>query len=325
MIHRMKTIHLQSQIPEALVNHRLDQALAKLFPEYSRSVLQSWVKNGHVKVDGETWRRPRNKVSLHQHIEITAEVQENEIWQGQALPLAIIYEDDSLIIINKPAGLVVHPGAGVPDSTLVNALIHHAPELKHLPRAGLIHRLDKDTTGLLVIAKTLIAHNALIKTLQAREIHREYEAIVNGIVISGGKIDAPIGRHPVHRTRMSVVNQGRSAITHYRVLERFRAHSHLLIKLETGRTHQIRVHLAHINYPIVGDPTYHKRRQAIPANLTSELRAALTQFKRQALHARRLQFIHPITQEKMSFEAPLPSDMQQLLALLREDANAIES
>lgn len=315
----MKTIHLKTRIPAELTNLRLDQALAKLFPDYSRAVLQNWIKSGFVLLNGQVATRPRHKIELNQEIEITATIKEAGEWQGQDIPISIIFEDESILVINKPAGLVVHPGAGVPDKTLINALLHHTPELKHLPRAGLIHRLDKNTSGLLIIAKTLPAHHALSKALQAREIHREYEAIVCGVMISGGEIDAAIGRHPQHRTRMSVVaHGGRQARTHYRVLERFRAHTRLRVQLETGRTHQIRVHLAHINYPIVGDSTYNKRK-SIPAHISTPLKNALLQFKRQALHARYLSFNHPKTGEPVKFEAPLPEDMLQLIQLLRED------
>lgn len=317
----MKTINLQATIPNHLDQRRLDQALAKLFPEYSRSVMQDWIRVGQVAINGKIWLRPKDKIIAGQLIEIKAEIQDQITWRAQHIPLNIIFEDDSLLIINKPPGLVVHPGAGNPDNTLVNALLHHVPELSHLPRAGLIHRLDKDTSGLLVVAKSLPAHNILSKALELREIHREYDAIVNGVMIAGGKIQAPIGRHPVYRTRMGVVqNGGRHAITHYRVLERYRAYSRLKVQLETGRTHQIRVHFAHIHYPIVGDPIYNKRG-TISAKLSAPLKHALLQLKRQALHARRLAFHHPKTGEAMNWEAPLPEDMQHLIQLLREDAH----
>ncbi len=316
----MNKIHLKNTISEELDGQRLDQALAKLFPQYSRSQHQTWIRSGHVTVDGKPWQRPRDKVQVNQCIEVQAELQAKERWEAQAIPLDIIYEDDALLIINKPAGLIVHPGAGAPDQTLVNALLHYAPELDTLPRAGIIHRIDKDTSGLLVVARNLKAHNHLTKALQARQISRKYEAIVNGVMISGGRIEAPIGRHPIHRTRMGVIPSGRKAITHYRVIERYRAHTRIRVQLETGRTHQIRVHLTHIHYPIVGDPTYGKRH-AIPTKLSERLKQALAQFKRQALHAIQLELTHPETGESMRWKAPLPEDMANLIARLQEDAH----
>lgn len=314
----MKTIHLQKIIPEEASNKRLDQALALMFPEYSRALLQTWIRQGYVMLEGKPCLIPKEKIQEGQQVEINAPLQEKSEWQAQPISLDIIYEDEAIIVINKPAGLVVHPGAGQPDNTLVNALLHHAPELSHLPRAGLIHRLDKDTTGLLIIARTLEAHTKLVKALQSREIHREYEAIVQGTMVAGGKIETDIGRHPVHRTRMSVVQTGKLAVTHYRLLERFRLHSHFQIRLETGRTHQIRVHLSHIRHPIVGDPVY-GRRYTVSKKLSPALQKALHEFKRQALHAKRLSLSHPITGEEIVFEAPLPEDMKHLLDKLRED------
>jgi 23S rRNA pseudouridine1911/1915/1917 synthase len=291
---------LKTIIPENLDNKRLDQALAKLFPEYSRTRLQAWIKAGQVTVDGKVLK-PRDKVHTGQNIIVTPIIEPQEHWEAQPIVLDIIYEDDDIIIINKPAGLVVHPGAGTRDKTMLNALLHHAPELTKLPRAGIIHRLDKDTSGLLVVARNLKSHTKLVADLQQRNIKREYEAIVVGVMTAGGTIDAPIGRHPKDRKRMAVVVFGKPAITHYRVIKRFKAHTHIKVMLETGRTHQIRVHMAHIHYPIVGDPVYGGNK------------ARYKNFKRQALHAKCLGLIHPRTGKQMEWHAPLPNDMQWLL------------
>ena len=237
------------------------------------------------------------------------------------MPLEILYEDSALIVLNKPPGLVVHPGAGNREGTLVNALLHHAPELANVPRAGVVHRLDKDTSGLLVVARTLAAHTHLVAQLQARTVKREYFAIVAGVMTAGGTIEAPVGRHPSERTRMAVVVGGREAVTHYRVLERFRGHTYVRVNLETGRTHQIRVHMAHLHYPLVGDPTYGGRLR-LPADSSSTLREALRHFKRQALHAGVLGLIHPESGAALQWDAPLPADMQQLLEALRSDAES---
>ncbi|MGH8377437.1 MAG: 23S rRNA pseudouridine(1911/1915/1917) synthase RluD [Gammaproteobacteria bacterium] len=304
-------------IPAELAGHRLDQALARLFPEYSRSRLTQWVKNGHVLLD-ERASRPRDSVTTGQRVRMTVVEEPVTTLKPEALPLDVVYEDAALIIVNKPAGLVVHPGAGNPAGTLQNALLYYAPELVHVPRCGLVHRLDKDTSGLLVVARTLESHTRLVAALQAREFEREYEAITVGVMIGGGTVDAPIARHGVDRVRMSVREGGRTAVTHYRVIKRFRAHTHVSVKLDTGRTHQIRVHLAHIHHPLVGDPVY-GRRLLIPADATVTLTDALRGFKRQGLHARRLGLMHPVSGELMRWEAPLPSDMQQLLHALDSD------
>lgn len=319
----MKTTQLISTIPPELDEHRLDQALSKLFPQFSRSQLQSWIKAGQVTVDEKIKLRPRDKVSTDQQIELNADPSvlknKKESWEAQYIPLNIIYEDEALLLINKQAGLVVHPGAGTPDQTLVNALVHYAPELENVPRAGVIHRLDKGTTGLLVVARTLEAHHKLVKALQKREISRQYQAIVNRVMISGGTIEAPIGRHPTQRTKMAVTQAGREAITHYRIIERYRAHTRIQVKLETGRTHQIRVHLSHIHYPIIGDATYGKNVKP-PALLSESLKKTLLHFKRPALHAYKLGLIHPITHQSMEWEAPLPDDMKELIRELQGDA-----
>lgn len=310
-------IQLQGTIPTELAGARLDQALAKLFPQYSRSQLQTWIRTGAVTTDDQVQTQPRQKVVADQKIKINATLTVTAHWEAQPIALDVIYEDEALLVINKPAGLVVHPGAGVPNSTLANALLHYAPELATVPRSGIIHRLDKDTSGLLVIARNLESHHALTQQMKQRAITREYQAIVNGVMVAGGHVDAPMGRHPIQRTKMAVVATGRTAVSHYRVIERFRAHTHIHVKLETGRTHQIRVHMAHIHYPLVGDPIYGKK--GMPAQLTAPVREALQAFKRQALHAAALSLIHPFSGQATSWHAPLPQDMSDLLALLRGD------
>ena len=298
---------------------RLDQALAELFPDFSRSRLQSWIKSGSVRIDGATCLKQREKLRGGERIEIDAELEEEVAFQPQAIPLAILYEDDSILIINKPVGMVVHPAAGNPDGTLQNALLHHDPQLVNLPRAGIVHRLDKDTSGVLMVARTLEAHKSLVDQLQARSIKREYLALAQGLITAGGKIDEPIGRHPAQRTRMAVVRSGKPAITHYRVLERFRAHSWLRVNLETGRTHQIRVHMAHIHHPLVGDPVYGGRLR-IPAGASALFTEQLRAFRRQALHAHRLGLIHPASGEAMEWSSEPPEDLSNLLNSAREDA-----
>lgn len=309
--------HLTARVGNDLAGKRLDQALAELFPDYSRSRLQQWVKAGLVTLDGVACR-PRDKVLGGEWVSLEAHLEEQVECRPQPIALDVVYEDENLILINKPAGLVVHPAAGNPDGTLQNALLHHDPELIRLPRAGIVHRLDKDTTGLLVIARSAAAHKSLVEQLQAREFEREYRAVATGVMTAGGSVDEPIGRHPTHRTKMAVHYAGKEAVTHYRVLERFRAHTYLKIKLETGRTHQIRVHMAHLRYPLVGDPVYAGRLRQ-PAGASEQLRETLRRFHRQALHARKLGLVHPATGEWMEWEVPLPDDMQELLQVLRED------
>lgn len=308
------TVTLNAIIPPELDAKRLDQALSILVPQYSRSRLQTWIKQGCIKVNDKILRA-KDKVATGQNISIEATIEAIDQWEPQPIELNVVYEDPDIIVINKPVGLVIHPGAGQKDQTLLNALLHRYPELKNLPRAGIIHRLDKDTSGLLVVARTLEAHTKLVAALQQRQVKREYVTIVNGVMTAGGKIEAPIGRHKTKRTLMAVVENGKPAITHYRVLQRFTAHTLVRLILETGRTHQIRVHLAHINYPIVGDPTYGGRTK-IPANVSEPLRQALKNFKRQALHAQKLGLTHPRTGKTLEWEAPLPQDMQELLQLL---------
>lgn len=262
--------------------------------------------------------KAKTRVLGGETVTVEATIKPQPEWQAQAIALPIVYEDDALIVINKPAGLVVHPGAGNTNSTMLNALLHHAPSLKDLPRAGILHRLDKETSGLLVIAKTPAALKSLSHQLKKRTIEREYQTVVYGSMISGGTVDAPIDRHPLQRKRMAVVDTGKTAITHYRVMERFRAHTRLKVNLETGRTHQIRVHMAHIRHPIVGDPVYGGRVQ-LTKNMSEEMIAIMRQFKRQALHAFALGFIHPISGESVRFEADIPDDMKKLIKSLRED------
>lgn len=307
----------ESLIPAELTGQRLDQALAQLFPEYSRSRLTQWIRDGQVTLDQRV-PRPRDIVTSGQHVRIVVVAEPVTGIKAQALPLDILYEDAALIIVNKPAGLVVHPGAGNPAGTLQNALLYHAPELVKVPRCGLVHRLDKDTSGLLAVARNIESHTRLVAALAARKFEREYEAIAIGVMTGGGKIDAPIARHGVDRKRMSVREGGRVAVTHYRVLARYRAYTHLGVKLETGRTHQIRVHLAHIHHPLLGDPVY-GRRFAIPRDADAVFVEVLRGFKRQALHARRLGLAHPVNGEFMHWEAPLPDDMQGLLQALETD------
>jgi 23S rRNA pseudouridine1911/1915/1917 synthase len=307
-------------VPPELAGQRLDRVLAGLLPEYSRSRLQQWIEEGRVTLE-ERASRPREKVAAGQRIRVQLEPPRIVETVAQDLPLGVVYEDDALLVINKPPGLVVHPGAGNPDGTLLNALLHHAPELAQVPRAGIVHRIDKDTSGLLVVARTLAAHAALVRALAARAITREYEAVVCGVLTAGGTVDQPIGRDERDRTRMRVKTAARAAVTHYRVLERFRAHTHLLLRLETGRTHQIRVHMQYLRHPLVGDPVY-GRRLGMPAGASAALREALQAFRRQALHARRLALAHPLSGAAMEWQAPLPADMAQLLAALRADAAA---
>lgn len=318
-----KTHYLKSQIPEQMAGRRLDQALAELFPDYSRARLQQWVKEGQVSVDAAQWRS-RDKVQGGERVEINAVAEEQTRWEAQPISLDVVYEDSALLVIHKPAGLVVHPGAGNSEGTLLNALLHYAPELANVPRAGIVHRLDKDTSGLLVIARSLPAQKHLVEQLQARTIEREYDALVVGVMTAGGRVDLAVGRHPVERTRMAVTTaeRGKPAVTHYRVAQRFRAHTHVKVRLETGRTHQIRVHMAHLHFPVVGDPVYGGRLRNPPA-ASEQLLEALRSFKRQALHASSLGLEHPDSGEMLRWSAPLPADMENLLTLLKADVQSV--
>ena len=317
----MTHIVLSAIVPETAANQRLDLVAAQLFPDYSRARLQTWIKEGQLKVNACA-ARPRDIVYGGDALSIDVHLQAEQEWQAQAMPIDIVFEDEHLIILNKATDVVVHPAAGHRDGTLLNGLLNHCPALKEVPRAGIVHRLDKDTTGLLMVAKTLESHAQLVEQLRLREIKREYEAVAQGVLTGGGKVDAPLGRHPVNRKRRAVVEDGQEAVPHDRVLNRFRSHTHIHVQLETGRTHQIRAHLAHINIPLVGDPLYSGRLQ-LPAGCSSRLADCLRGFKRQALHARRLTLQHPVTGETMTWEASLPQDFQNLLAVLDADVRAI--
>jgi 23S rRNA pseudouridine1911/1915/1917 synthase len=301
-------------IPPEQAGQRLDQALAALLPDYSRSRLKSWIESGEIRVDG-VQRRPRDKVSGGESVSLEATLPEETRAAAQPMPLVIVHEDKHLVVVDKPAGLVVHPGAGNPDQTLQNALLAWDPALAALPRAGIVHRLDKDTSGLLVVARTLPAHTALVRMLGEREVHREYEAICRGVMTAGGTVDAPIARHPTDRVRMAVREGGRESVTHYRVIRRFAGYTHVRVQLETGRTHQIRVHLAHAGYPIVGDRVY-GGRLTLPKGASEALRQTLREFPRQALHAARLAFDHPVTGRPIECTSALPADMRALLDAL---------
>jgi 23S rRNA pseudouridine1911/1915/1917 synthase len=311
---------LTAMVTDALSGKRFDQALAELFPQFSRSRLSSWIKDGKALINGLE-ARPRDSVSIGDELRIEAEMREEVRDAPEDIPIEILYQDKDVIVINKAAGLVVHPGAGNATGTLVNALLHFDPKLREVPRAGIVHRLDKDTSGALVVARNVEAHAALVAQLSEREVNRRYLALVVGEIIAGGRIDKPIDRSPHDRLKMAVREGGREAVTHYRVAERFRAHTLLTCQLETGRTHQIRVHLASIRHAIVGDPLYGTGLK-IPKAATPELDAVLRGFRRQALHAQYLEFEHPRTGKLISNEAPVPADMLSLLEVLRADSKA---
>jgi 23S rRNA pseudouridine1911/1915/1917 synthase len=309
---------LSARIPSASAGRRLDQALAELFPDYSRSRITSWIKSGDVLVDGAP-AIPRQIVRGDEEITLRAQPTQEVPLAPESIDLDIRYEDADLLVINKPAGLVVHPGAGQAAGTLQNALLHFDSKLTEIPRAGIVHRLDKDTSGVMVVARTLRAHNSLVEQLQAREVHRQYLAVVYGPLIAGGSVDAPIGRHSRDRLRQAVVDgpTGKPSVTHYRVRERFRAHTSIECRLETGRTHQIRVHMAHVRHPLIGDSVYGGLK--LPKGGSAELVETLRAFRRQALHAEKLEFLHPVTRETVSVSAEAPSDLQHLLRVLRDD------
>lgn len=313
-----QAINLTAKVAVEQCDQRLDQAIAELFSDYSRSRLKEWILAGYVKVDGEVVNKARVKVLGEELIEINAFIEVEERHKPQDIPLSIVFEDEHILVINKPAGLVVHPGAGQPDGTVLNALLHHCPEIDNVPRAGIVHRLDKDTTGLMVVAKTIPAQTKLVKMIQKRDITREYEAIAIGKMTAGGKIEAPIARHATRRTHMAVDPDGKEAITRYRIAEKFRAHTRLRLRLETGRTHQIRVHMSFMRHALLGDPVYGGRPKPIKGS-SPELLDAMQGFKRQALHAIKLQLTHPITGEDMRWQAPIPEDMARMAELLRQD------
>jgi 23S rRNA pseudouridine1911/1915/1917 synthase len=318
---RMTEAPQQLTIPDSLAGQRLDQALAAMFPEYSRSRLKSWILQGFVTVD-ERAMRPKDAVEGGELVRLSPQEETGVTSGPEPLNLNIVFEDEALLAVDKPAGLVVHPGAGNVRGTLMNGLLHHVPDAAALPRAGIVHRLDKDTSGLMLVGKTLRAHTALVRALEERKIARHYVAVCNGVLTGGGKIDAPIARHPVDRLKMSVQEKGRPAITHFRVLERFAAHTYISVQLETGRTHQIRVHFAHRRKPLLGDPVY-GGRLAMPAGATEALQVALRNFKRQALHAAKLEFRHPDSNEDFSLKAEPPDDFRALLEVLRADAERL--
>jgi 23S rRNA pseudouridine1911/1915/1917 synthase len=305
------------EFPPELAGRRLDQALATLLPQYSRTRIQRWIEDGAVRVNGLA-PRARDVVVGGEAATVEARQADETTVAAEDLPLAVVHQDAAIIVIDKPAGVVVHPGAGNREHTLQNALLAHDPKLRRVPRAGLVHRIDKDTSGLLVVARTLEAQTALVAALAAHEVERESQALCTGAMTGGGTVDEPIGRHRTQRIKMAVRSDGRAAVTHYRIEKRFRAHTLARVRLETGRTHQIRVHLAHVGYPIVGDPVYGGRRR-IPAGASPQLLAALAAFRRQALHAARLSFVHPKSGKPVSFAAPLPEDFSQLLGALERD------
>jgi len=311
-----------AEVPYEEGNKRLDQVAARLFPDYSRSRLQEWIKGGQLLVNGEVMRG-RDKLVGGETLSLTAELEAEGDWQAEDIPLDIVYEDDDILVLNKQADLVVHPAAGNYTGTLLNGLLFHCPELVNIPRAGIVHRLDKDTTGLMVVAKTLQAQTHLVAQLQDRSMGREYEAVVQGYMVSGGTVDEPIGRHGTQRTKMAVNPMGKEAVTHYRILHKFPSHTYVRCKLETGRTHQIRVHMAYIGHPLVGDATYAARTR-LKKGVGPELREMLAKFPRQALHARVLRVIHPRTEEVMEWEVELPDDFVELLNCLADDQEAQE-
>ncbi len=311
-------VQLTATVSESQLGQRLDQTLAELFPDYSRSRIKEWILDRRVTVNGVMVDTPKEKVLGGELVAIDAEIEEAQRWEPQDLPLDIVYEDEDIIVINKPRDFVVHPGAGNPDGTVLNALLHHYPAIMDVPRAGIVHRLDKDTTGLMVVAKTVPAQTHLVDSLQRREITREYEAVAIGNMTAGGTVEQPISRHSTKRTHMAVHPMGKPAVTHYRIMEHFRAHTRLRLRLETGRTHQIRVHMSHISHPLVGDPLYGGRPRP-PKGASEAFITTLRGFDRQALHATMLRLYHPISGIEMEFHAALPQDMVDLIAALKAD------
>lgn len=314
-------INKAAEVPFDCCGRRLDQVASELFSEFSRSRLQQWIKQGLLTVNGTQWQ-PKRKVLGGEQLSICASIVPEGEWVAEDIPLNIVFEDEDILVLDKSANFVVHPAAGNYTGTVLNALLHHCPSLSLIPRAGIVHRLDKDTTGLMVVAKTLEAHTNLVAQLQARSVHRVYQAVVNGLVTGGGVVDQPVGRHPRQRIKMAVVSDGKEARTHYSVLERFQGHSHLQLKLETGRTHQIRVHMAHLSYPLVGDSLYAGRFK-IHKGASPEFIDYLRNFGRQALHAAELALVHPATGEDISWTSALPQDFQALLAQLSNEQSNI--
>lgn len=314
----MAQITLSAEIQPAQMGQRLDQTLAELFPDYSRSRLKTWIEDNLVQLNGVVQNIPRSKVYGGEQVSIIVDVEDENRFEPENIPLNIVYEDDDILVINKPKNLVVHPGAGNPKGTVLNALLYHYPPIAEVPRAGIVHRLDKDTTGLMVVAKTIPAQTQLVRALQKRRVTREYEAIAFGIMTQGGTVDEPMARHSTKRTQMAVHPMGKPAVTHYRIMERFRNYTRLRLRLETGRTHQIRVHMAHIAHPLLGDQTYGGRPRP-PKNASEEFMQVLRHFQRQALHAIMLRLEHPITGELMEWHAPLPDDFVELVQALKAD------
>ncbi|MCK5003376.1 MAG: 23S rRNA pseudouridine(1911/1915/1917) synthase RluD [Gammaproteobacteria bacterium] len=314
----MPEIQTTISIPDELTGQRLDVVLAELVPDYSRNRLKQWLLEGQILLDGQT-AKPKTKVYGDQQLQLNIKaVDVDDVCVAEDIPLNIVYQDDSLIVVNKPAGLVVHPAAGHRQGTLQNALLFFDKTLADVPRAGIVHRLDKDTSGLMVVARTLASHKYLVNQIQQRDVHREYQTLVHGVMTGGGTVDQPIGRHAHDRIRMTVREDGRPSVTHYRVLDRYRVYTHLHVELETGRTHQIRVHMQHLRHPVVGDPVY-AGRSRLPAGADESFLEQLKNFKRQALHAWRLSLNHPETGELIQWEAPLPEDMVNLIAGMKED------
>jgi 23S rRNA pseudouridine1911/1915/1917 synthase len=308
---------LSAIIPPELAGMRLDQALARVFDDYSRTNLKNWLLAGHILKNGAV-AKPRDQVLGGEEVSIIEIPNRDEPDLPEHIALDIIFADDDLLVVNKPAGLVTHPGAGNRAGTMLNGLLFFDPGLSALPRAGIVHRLDKDTSGLMVVARSLPAHTRLVQALQEHQVQRTYQAICCNVPISGGTISAPIGRHPNHRTKMAVVSRGKNATTHYRLIKRYPRHAHLEVTLETGRTHQIRVHLSHAGFPLVGDPSYGGNTRSA-SGISASLRTTLAAFPRQALHAARLALEHPIRSEQMKWEAPLPNDFSSLLLALEQN------
>lgn len=313
-----KMIQAQFQADSEAIGRRLDQVLAEQFPEHSRARLQQWTRNGEITVD-DRQVKPGLKLKGGEIVQLSVTiVPDAETPKAEPIPIDVVHADEQILVINKPAGLVVHPAAGNPDGTLQNALLHHDPNLDVVPRAGIVHRLDRLTSGIMVVARTLEAHTALVRQLQDRSMSRRYLTIVNRPLIAGGKVDQAIGRHPKDRKKMAVVADGKPAVTHYRVAGRFRDFALLEVHLETGRTHQIRVHMAHIKHSVLGDPVY-GMRLGLPAGASEHLVETLRGFRRQALHAQALSFLHPADGELVSYQATMPDDMVNLLKALESD------